>query len=73
MAGMETEDPRKKANPKDAWNHLIKAVTYFIVCKFGYYGKPNSKAVVSRGEIRPAQEARERTYSRAVVSRFGGL
>jgi hypothetical protein len=69
---METEDPRKKANPKDAWNHLIKAVTYFIVCKFGYYGKPNSKSVVSKSQIHPTRAARERTHNRAVVSRFGG-
>ncbi len=72
LAGMETEDPRKRANPKDAWNHLIKAVTYFIVCKFGYYGKPNSKATVSRHDIRADRLVRERAHRRATVSRFGG-
>jgi hypothetical protein len=40
----ETSDPRK-SNPVDEWNHLIKAVIYFLVIKYGYYGTGINSAV----------------------------
>jgi len=44
-------DPRKQDAPVDAWNHLIKALTYLVVCKWGYYGKTGSGTMVSRDKI----------------------
>jgi len=69
LANLEQDDPRKKPNPKDAWNHLIKAVTYFIVCKFGYYGRSNSKAVTSIYEYRK-QKTPQYANAGAAVSRY---
>jgi len=44
-------DPRKAPNPTDAWNHLTKAVIYFIVNKYGYYGRRPGRSVVRKGEF----------------------
>jgi len=51
FSNVTTEDPRKSDTPKDAWNHLIKAVIYLIVCKFGYYGKSNNNIAVTREQM----------------------
>lgn len=44
-------DPRKQDTPVDAWNHLVKALTYLVVCRYGYYGKSGSSIMVSRDRI----------------------
>ncbi|KKM91235.1 hypothetical protein LCGC14_1230550 [marine sediment metagenome] len=54
----DTEDPRRTDNPKDSWNHLLKAIWYFMVGKFGCYGKSKRSGVVTRKELR--KMARER-------------
>lgn len=69
LAGLQTDDPRK-SNPKDAWNHLTKAVIYLVVNKFGYYGRGKQPAVVSRNEIRQKRQEARAGVARAVVSRF---
>lgn len=45
IARRDTADPRKGRNPVDEWNHLIKAIIYFLVNKFGYFGKGTQGAV----------------------------
>jgi 2'-5' RNA ligase len=39
---LETDDPRKGGKPKDAWNHLLKADSYFLVNMFGVYRRVES-------------------------------
>ncbi len=70
LAGLTTEDPRK-SEPKDAWNHLTKAVIYLLVNKFGYFGKSNASATSSRKETRKKMKSQDNQVNRAVVSRFG--
>jgi hypothetical protein len=68
-----TEDPRKKDTPKDAWNHLIKAITYFIIEKFGYFGRTPSNAVLSREKLNEyfhQQNVREKKRGRSVVYKY---
>lgn len=68
-----TEDPRKKETPKDAWNHLIKAAIYFITCKFGYYGKGEGSAVLTREKINELYHLNtviEGKHRSAVVSKY---
>jgi len=69
LQGVETEDPRK-SEPKDAWNHLVKAVIYLIVNRYGYYGRSGSSAVVSRFDVRSRRKEAREGMMRAVVSRF---
>ena len=69
LAGADTEDPRKK-EPKDAWNHLTKAVIYFIVNKFGYYGRGASSALSTRKSIRDRKRDEVVEIAKSVVSRF---
>jgi len=72
------EDPRKRVTPKDAWNHLIKAVIYFITCRFGYYGRENENHVLTRDKLNELyyfnvnNEIKKINTGRAVVSRYGG-
>ena len=47
---VDSADPHPN-NPVDDWNHLIKAITYFVVNKFGFYGKSTQSAKVSRDEL----------------------
>jgi len=62
------EDPRK-GEPVDAWNHLTKAVIYFIVNKFGYFGKSSTNAKVSKQAILMSRQTMPVEQS-AVVSRY---
>jgi hypothetical protein len=66
------EDPRKRQAPKDAWNHLIKAVIYLITCKFGYYGRDNGSAALTKEKMNEMYYKNKDTKSksRAVVSRY---
>jgi len=59
-AQMEASDPRAKDKPVDEWNHLIKALIYFLVIKFGYYGRSAAPAAVSKADIQKAITRRER-------------
>lgn len=51
IARAETADPRRSTNPKDAWNHEVKAVIYLLVVKFGLYHITASKAVMTLEDI----------------------
>jgi len=46
LAKQDTADPRRRPNPVDAWNHLLKGIWYFAIQKFGCYGKSTASAVV---------------------------
>ena len=70
-------DPRKQDTPVNAWNHLIKALTYLIVCKFGYYGQTNSNTMITRDRInelwaiRAAEDnEKNKRKSGAMLSRY---
>lgn len=52
MAKLDVQDPRKGLKPVNEWNHLLKALWYFLVVKFGCYGKSGSSATVSLEELR---------------------
>ena len=69
VSGVETEDPRR-ANPKDAWNHEVKAIIYFLVNKFGYYGRSNARAALSRSAARREKKERREGLMSAAYSRF---
>ena len=51
VANMDTQDPRKGLKPVNEWNHLLKAIWYFEVIKFGCYGRSQGKAALSLSEI----------------------
>ncbi len=51
VAKIDTQDPRKSVKPVNEWNHLLKAIWYFEVVKFGCYGKSTAKATVSLREM----------------------
>jgi hypothetical protein len=65
VSQLEKRDPRGPAKPRDAWNHAIKALTYFLVCKFGLYRASEGSATVSPRDIkersRRIREARFRS------------
>jgi len=48
----DTQDPRKGEGPVDEWNHLLKAIWYFLVIKFGCYGRSRASAGVTLEELR---------------------
>jgi hypothetical protein len=66
------EDPRKKPVPKDAWNHLIKAIIYLVTCKFGYYGRDNGAVALTKEKLNDLYYANKdaKSSSRAVVSKY---
>jgi hypothetical protein len=59
IANQDTQDPRKADKPTDEWNHIIKAVIYFLVGKFGYYGHAGSLAVYKEDLETSIARARE--------------
>lgn len=67
LRNVQTEDPRK-SKPRDEWNHAIKALIYFIVGKFGYYGRSTKSAVNTRRDFRKSKAGSD--FGRAVVSRY---
>lgn len=69
IALLETSDPRKTENPKDEWNHAVKALIYLIVNRFGYYQKTGKTTVRKSEIIATMRETQERIHQ-AVVSRF---
>lgn len=69
LAGVSMEDPRK-AEPKDAWNHLTKAVIYLAVNLFGYYGHSETSAKINRREIIKRRREEHTQLRSAVVSQF---
>jgi len=52
IAKLDTQDPRKADKPVDEWNHLVKALWYFLVRKFGCYGRTGKSNVTTRREYR---------------------
>jgi len=58
LARLDTEDPRKAMRPISAWCHLIKPIWYFMVQKFGYYGRSESSAVVRKERFTRLRETR---------------
>ncbi len=44
---VDTGDPRSMDRPKDEWNHAVRALVYFLVVQYGYYGRSATPAVVS--------------------------
>lgn len=72
LANVQTADPRK-SKPRDSWNHAIKALIYFIVGKFGYYGRSTKSAVVSMRDFRRNNMSTRQRVNQgsAVVSKFG--
>lgn len=56
---LDADDP-KPNKPVDEWNHLIKAIIYFLVIKFGFYGRGKVSSSVPRDVlIRAAIEKRK--------------
>lgn len=51
-ATVDTGDPRSMDKPKDEWNHAIRALVYFLVARYGYYGRSATPAVVSSRQLR---------------------
>ena len=51
LGRVDTQDPRKGVKPVNEWNHLLKAIWYFEVIKFGCYGKSTAPAAVSLEQI----------------------
>lgn len=70
IAQWSTSDPRPARNPKDAWNHLLKALIYLEVAKFGFYGRSNQPSIVSKRDIRKQRAALRKTRTSAITSRF---
>jgi hypothetical protein len=68
---MESRDPRGKDKPRDEWNHLIKALTYLLVIRYGYWGKSDKPVMVSRTEAIKTKRLRRRErldeYARRVI------
>ena len=58
LARLDTDDPRKGMTPVKAWDHLIKAIWYFMVQKFGYYGRSETKAVARLARFTRLTETR---------------
>lgn len=52
VSNVDTRDPRRGQNPVNEWNHLLKAIWYFLVVKFGCYGRSRTSAVVSLDQLR---------------------
>jgi len=52
IARLDVQDPRKGRKPVNEWNHLLKALWYFLVVKFGCYGRSSSSATVTLEELR---------------------
>lgn len=48
---VDTGDPRGIDKPKDEWNHLVRALVYFSVVKYGYYGRSTMQAVLTPKQI----------------------
>jgi len=59
LAKIDTEDPRKANKPVDEWDHLVKALWYFLVRKFGCYGRSPGKRWTREDFKRMRQEERE--------------
>jgi hypothetical protein len=59
----DTDDPKGGRSPKNEWNHAIKALWYFLVQKYGYYGKSSKSAAVSTRGVE-----RKRNNAKAAVS-----
>ena len=67
LAKMDTADPRRSDKPVDEWNHLIKAIIYFMVQKFGYYGRSTKSATVTRKDRRETKrKIQERLRERGI-------
>lgn len=54
IGNRDMDDPKSGRTPKNEWNHAIKALWYFLVQKFGYYGQSTKSAAVSPREIKKA-------------------
>ena len=62
IARLDTADPRRADKPISAWDHLIKAMWYFMVQKFGYFGRSDQSVIVHKDKYARLWETRR--YSR---------
>jgi hypothetical protein len=63
MLRVDSGDPRRVSNPVDEWNHLVKAVIYFLVVQFGLYRESDAPAKRTRADAQDSGPRRLRVLS----------